>query len=345
MMPAMPVEFPKPQVVALQELAARLIDGRKAGGDLERLARDLLHGFFDVCVRAGLDRVLVELEQAFPPLDSSERTALADHESVSAALVAQLGTIKLDDGGPRNAKPRQIADCVVVALGLTVVTEPDRSILLGDDVRGEVAAALAGVLDVEFAVPQIRETIIAEARARCDESLHAVFTKIAAQLDDRGLQFLKPPKVPIHTLHAVQRALSEARNAVVERVARTAIDRAQEVLGRANAEAAARIDRPITLRATPREVAILRACDAQVSKAPAKLAQSLLDSLRELASITWRAPERPVHPYSASRTFAVGDLIDHPKFGRGTVISRLAQRIDVEFADGKHTLAHVAPRQ
>jgi len=51
-----------------------------------------------------------------------------------------------------------------------------------------------------------------------------------------------------------------------------------------------------------------------------------------------------VHPYAASRTFAVGDVIDHPKFGRGTVVSRLAQRIDVEFADGVHTLAHVAPR-
>ena len=51
-----------------------------------------------------------------------------------------------------------------------------------------------------------------------------------------------------------------------------------------------------------------------------------------------------MHPYSATRTFAVGDLIEHPKFGRGAVVSRLARRIDVEFADGKHTLVHVAPR-
>jgi hypothetical protein len=51
-----------------------------------------------------------------------------------------------------------------------------------------------------------------------------------------------------------------------------------------------------------------------------------------------------VHAYSATRTFAVGDVISHPKFGQGTVVSRLAQRIDVEFADGKHTLVHVAPR-
>jgi hypothetical protein len=225
-----------------------------------------------------------------------------------------------------------------------VVTEPDRSIVLGDDVRSAVAAALAGVLDVELAVPQIRDAIIAEARARCDDSVHGAFAKVAAQLDERGLQLVKQPKVPVTALHAVQSALLEARNAVVARVAGTALDRAQEVLARADADAAARIDLPITLRSTPRAVAILRACDARTSKTPAKLAQSLLDSLRELARITWRVPERPVHPYAASRTFAVGDVIDHPKFGRGTVVSRLAQRIDVEFADGEHTLVHVAPR-
>jgi hypothetical protein len=232
----------------------------------------------------------------------------------------------------------------VAALGLTVVTEPDRGISLDDDVRSDVAAALACVLDIELAVPQIRETIIAEARARCDERFHGAFAKITAQLDERGLQLVKQPKVPIDALHAVQRALFEARNAVVARVAGIAIDRAHEVLGRVDPDAAARIDLPITLRSTPREVAILRACDARTSKTPAKLVQSLLESLSELARITWRIPAQPVHPYAASRTFAVGDLIDHPKFGRGIVVSRVAQRIDVEFPDGKHTLAHVAPR-
>jgi hypothetical protein len=340
----MPVEFPKSQVVALQELATRLFDSRRSGGDLERLARDLLLGFFDVCARTGLDRVLVDLEQAFPPLDITDRAALADHALVSAALVKQLAAIKIDDGGPRAAKPRQLADSLVAALELDVVAEPDRTIALGDDVRRDVAAALSSVLDVEFAVPKIRETIVAEARARCDEAFHASFTKLVAHLDDRGMQLLKQPKVPIDALQAVQRALFEARNAIVERVAGVAIDGAKDVLARASADAAARIDQPITLRATPRQVAILRACDARTAKSPPGLLQSLLDSLGELARIAWRVPEKPVHPYAASRTFAVGDVIEHPKFGRGTVVSRMAQRIDVEFADGKHTLAHVAPR-
>jgi hypothetical protein len=340
----MPVEFPKSQIVALHELAQRLVDSRRAGGALDRLARDLLLGFFDVCTYAGLDRVLAELAEAFPPLDTAERSALADHEQWSAALVAQLGAIKLDDGGPRSAKPRQVADCLVAALGMTIVAEPDRGIAFGDDVRGEVAGALASVIDVELGLPQLRDAIIAEARTRCPEGFQAAFAKISAQLDDRGLQVIKQPKVPIDALHAVQRALTEGRDAVFARVAGSAIDRARDVLARIDAAAAARLDQPITLRATPREVAILRACDPRTSKTPARFVQSLVDSLGELARITWRPAELPVHPYAASRTFAVGELLEHPKFGRGTVVGRLASRIDVEFADGKRTLAHTAAR-
>jgi hypothetical protein len=115
------------------------------------------------------------------------------------------------------------------------------------------------------------------------------------------------------------------------------------VLARASAEADARIDQPISLRATPREVAILRACDPRVSKTPARVLQSLVDSLTDLLRIAWRAPEQAALPYAASRRFAVGDLIDHPKFGRGKVIASVLKRIDVEFADGMHTLAQAPP--
>jgi hypothetical protein len=37
-------------------------------------------------------------------------------------------------------------------------------------------------------------------------------------------------------------------------------------------------------------------------------------------------------------------VLDHPKFGRGSVVSTAAQRIEVEFADGKRALVH-APRK
>jgi hypothetical protein len=327
----MALEFSHRHVNALQELAARLLDGRRARTDLAVIARDLLLGFFDVCRYGGLDGVLDELEGA-------------DEETLIRALVAQLETIDVDGGGPRNAKPRQLAECVVAALQLTVVEEPDRSVSLGDDVRTAVAAAISGVVDVELAVPKIREDIVADARARLEERFHASFGKVVSQLDERGLQMVKTPKVPIDALHAAQRALSDARDAVIERVARAAIDRVQAVIAPADADAAARIDRPITLRSTPREVAILRARDPRVAKTPSHVAHSLLASLTDLVPITWRPPEQKVLPYAANRTFAVGDVIDHPKFGRGKVVSA-AQRIDVEFADGKHTLVHVPPRR
>ena len=346
----MSIEIPRRGYVGLRETAARLFDSRRGGTDLKVLARDLLVGFHDVCTFAGLDGVLAELAGAFAPLDVADRAAFADHEAVFAALVARLRTVDLDpnSGGPRNAKPGQLADSVVSVLDLTVVETPDDPISLGDDVRVAVAGALASVADVELAAPKMRETIIADARARCDESFHAAFDKIAAALDERALQQVKQPKVPVHALHAVQRALSEARDAFVTRVASAAIDRAVAALERAGdpaTEVAARIDRPVTFRATVREVAILRANDSQVARTPSAQVRSLLDSMTTLLRISWRTAEKPVRPYAASQTFAVGDVIEHPKFGRGSVVASLATRIDVEFADGKHTLIHIPPRR
>jgi hypothetical protein len=274
-----------------------------------------------------------------------DRFTLADNKPVVDALATQLAAKNLDGGGPRLEKPKQIVECVVAALGLAIIEDPDRRVSLGDDVRREVTAALAAIADVELAVPAIREMIIAEARARCADGFHPALMKVNAQLDDRGQQIIKLPKVPIDALHAVQRALADARAAISERVAGAALERAVAVIARADAGAAARIDQPITWKATPRELAILRACEPRAGDTPAKLVHSLLESLTELVPIAWRAPEQQAKAYGASKTFAVGDIIDHPKFGRGTVVSSLAQRIEVEFPDGKHTLVHVPPRR
>jgi hypothetical protein len=339
----MSVDFPRPRIAALQDHAARLYDSHKPGASLTSLARELLLAFFDVCAHAGLDRVLADVAQAFPPLDFSDRSALATHEAVLAAVVAQLEAIDLDGGSPRGAKPRQLMDCVVAALGLALIDEPDRTITLDDAVRVDVTRALAAVVDVELAAPKLRADIIADARARCDARHHATFDRLAAQLDERGLQLVKQPKVPIDALQAAQYALFDARKAVIARVAGAAVDRARDALAGAAAAAAARIDQPITLRMTPRDVAILRACDARVTRTPARVQQSLLDSLTDLLQIAWRAPVQTALPYAASRTFAVGDVIDHPKFGRGKVIASVVKRIDVEFANGTHTLVHAPP--
>lgn len=334
------LDFPRGRISLLQEDAARLLDSRKHKSDNTPFARNLLADFFDICTRSGLDRVLVELEQAFPPLDTNDRSTLHDHPTLVPALLAKLDAINLDGGGPRNARPGQVANCVVETLGLTLCDDADDTITLDGEVRAEVVAALASVVDVELAVPRIREAVIARAREHCEPHHLAAFDKIVVHLDDRGMQMVKQPKIALDVVQAVQRQLVEARNSLIDHVARTAIDRAKAVIARNNAEAAARIDQPVTHRLTPRDVAILRAASARVHKTPVAVVESLLESLTDLARLAWRAAERQARPYAANQTFAVGDLIDHPKFGRGSVVSCMAQRIDVEFADGKHTLVH-----
>lgn len=334
------LELPRRQLDGLQQVAARLIDRRKVGTKLESLARDLLAGFHALCLRSGQDRVLAELAAAHPPLDPDDASDLTEHPALVPALVAEIDTIDLDGGGPRNLKPRQLADCVVAALGLAVVDPPDRTIALDDAVRTQVIAAVANVVDLELAAPRLRETIVARAREGCEERHLAAFAKIVAQLDDRGMRILKQPKLALDAVQAVQRVLSDARGEVLDRVARAAIDRAKDVIAGASAEAAARIDQPVTLRLTPRDVASLRVRDPALPKTPAAVTGSLVDSLTELAAIGWRAPELAARPYAPSQTFAVGDLIDHPKFGRGAVTASSGGRIEVAFPDGPHTLVH-----
>jgi len=299
------------------------------------LARDLLAGFADVCRRAGLDGLFPELG-----VDPEDPFEIAEKPELRTALVEQLAK-NFEEGGPRNARPRQLADCVIATLGLTVVDVPDRSISLTGEVRAEVAAALTSVIDVELAAATLRANIIARGRSLCEAHYHSAFDKIAAHLDERGMTVLKQPKVPLDAVQAVQRVLTAARDAAIGRAAGAAIDRAKEVLARVNPDAAARIDAPMSLKLTPREVAIRRVCEPRAPKASAAVVQGLLDSLTVLADLAWRAPERPVRTYSASQTFNVGDLIEHPKFGRGEVISTAMQRIVVEFSDGERALVHV----
>ena len=335
------IAFPRRHLGALQELAASILDKRGDVGNQEVLARELLAGFFEVCQRAGLDGVLVELERALAPLELVDGSALSEEPRLRAELAGKLGTkADFDPRGPRSAKPRQLAECLLAVLSLTLTDSPERTVTLTDQVRGEVTAALASVLDVELAVPRLREVIIATARARCEPPYLAAFDRLAAQLDERGMRMIKQLKLPLEAVQAAQRVLADARTEVLERAARAAIERAQPVLARVSPEAAARLDQPLTHRLTPRDVAVRRASDPRVPRMPEAVAHALLASLTELLELAWGPPELAVRAYAASQTFAVGDLVDHPKFGRGTVRTVAAQRIEVEFADGAHTLVH-----
>ncbi len=333
-----PIGFPQTQLASLHDVAARVLEVRPVGIAPEVVARDLLAGFFDVCMRMGLDKVLVEIAAAFAPIELDDRFALADHPQLLAAVAERVALV--DDGGPRAAKLRQYTEALIISLTLEPTETPDRTIALTDIVRLELTAALAAVIDVQLGLPQIRGHFIAKAREACEERYRGAFEKLTEQLDDSGTRMLRQPKVPLDAVQAVQQYLTDARIAVIERAANIAIDKAAPVLARANADAAARIDQPISHRLTPRQVAIKRACDAKVPKVASAIVLALAEGLRELCGITWQAEQKIAKPYAASQTFAVGDVIEHPKFGRGTVTTIAVQRIDVEFTDGPHTLVH-----
>lgn len=312
------LEFPRHRLGLLQELAVRLLASRKPKTDNAVVARDLVVAFQDICTRLGLDNLVGDVDEQVGP------------------VAARLKESDLDGGGPRNAKPQMIVDSLITGLGLTVSDAPTKEITLDDALRVEVVAAVAKVVDPELALTQLRDQIILHARKRIDERYFQAFNLVAAQLDERGTRLNKTPKVPVDALHASQRVLAEARAGIIERAGRAAIDRAKEILERVAPEAAARIDQPVTHKLTPRDVAILRARDPRIP--PATIATTLLDGLSDTIPIAWRAPEIQARPYSATQKFAVGDHLEHPKFGRGSVVSVLNGRMEVEFPDGKYTL-------
>ena len=53
-------------------------------------------------------------------------------------------------------------------------------------------------------------------------------------------------------------------------------------------------------------------------------------------------PDASFVPFALSSRYAKGDLIAHPKFGKGLVLGVEGPRIEVLFQDGKKKLGHAA---
>lgn len=334
------IDFPRRHFAALEDLAAEVLERRGADSRPETLARDLLAGFFDVCMGAGLDGVLIALERAFAPLEILDETGLSEEPRFQDPLATRLGDRhEFNPRGPRAAMPGQLAECLVATLSLTLTDPADRSVTVSDAVQSEVIAALAGAVDAALAVPQVRAAIVSKGRELCEPSYLDTFDELAPQLDERGARLPPQPMIPLHAVHAVKRALFDARTAVVERAAHDAIDRAAELLAGASAEAAARLEQPISHRLTPRDVAVRRLAGLRIPK-PELVVPSLFASLTELVEIAWGESERAARRYNPYETFEVGDIVDHPKFGRGTVQAAWENSIDVEFEDDWHSLVH-----
>lgn len=51
-------------------------------------------------------------------------------------------------------------------------------------------------------------------------------------------------------------------------------------------------------------------------------------------------PAGPARRYAPRERYAVGDVVDHPKFGAGSVTRVTKDKVDVAFPDGPRTLAH-----
>ncbi|CAN5822862.1 hypothetical protein BH11MYX2_BH11MYX2_26300 [soil metagenome] len=322
----MPIPFPRSRIAQLTDYTVRLLEHRKSGTDLAMLGRSLLDAFTDLSNRAGQDHALLEL----------------DEEAVLAELVKRLGGAGLDGGGPRGVRPQQCVDCVVGALGLELSDAEVARTELGEDVRSEVLRAITAVVEPDFTLPRLRDKIVADAHARVGEAHQAIFDKLAKDLDERGMRFLRTPRVPLDSLQAANRALADARAMLITRVSETALDRAKAVIARADESAAARIDQPVTAKLTPRDIAIASVIDARVEKTASAIANALLSVVTDLALLAWRAAEKTVRPYAASQNYGVDELVEHPKFWRGTVVKSDGARLEIEFSDGKKTLAQKA---
>ena len=62
--------------------------------------------------------------------------------------------------------------------------------------------------------------------------------------------------------------------------------------------------------------------------------------VREAAAFTRDAPKGPARDYSPKEIYAVGEWVEHPKFGQGKVAQARSGKIEVRFESGSRLLLH-----
>ncbi|MBV8759922.1 MAG: hypothetical protein JO257_21710, partial [Deltaproteobacteria bacterium] len=158
--------FPRRALPAITDLAVRLLDSRKTGTPSDAFARELLLRVREGFERQGLDGVLAALPAEFD-----------DDRAIEAALASRIEAADLDGGGPRNARPGKVADCVLAALDLALADDTDRPLELDRKQRDELLAAVTQGLDAELAPPRLRDAIISDARTRVAPEHESAFGK------------------------------------------------------------------------------------------------------------------------------------------------------------------------
>ena len=66
---------------------------------------------------------------------------------------------------------------------------------------------------------------------------------------------------------------------------------------------------------------------------PELRAERAVEWMAEEVGIVWLPPPRSVRPYSSADAYEIGDVVDHPRFGRGVVKARTDTAIEVAFSD------------
>lgn len=96
----------------------------------------------------------------------------------------------------------------------------------------------------------------------------------------------------------------------------------------------------------PAEV-VCRTCDSRhrYRAGAARLAGATSDTARRATGErrTTAIPistTKPARAYNTRETYAEGELIEHPRYGRGEIMSLRGGKIDVRFGDGLRTLVH-----